>query len=185
MSTPKNQTPSAPPPPKRYITTHDDAGTAVFSKGAAPDVLPASQVPGMSYFEAYKTFETPVNLNNNEADLRALQAHAHEDSTLTFPRPGEVIYRICDTAPGEGTPLHRHETVDFAIVIQGEIEAIMESGEKRVMKAGDCLVQRNTMHAWRNPSATEYTRMLFVINGCPPVRVGDKVMSLDLGAFGK
>lgn len=189
MEATKNQpasaksTESPPPPPKRYITTHDAAGTAVFCN-TVQAVLPAYEVQGMGYFEAYKTFETPIKLNQ-EADLSALHSHAHEDSTLTFPRPGEVIYRICDWAPGAGTPFHRHESVDFATVIQGEVEAIMESGETRAMRAGDCLVQRATLHAWRNPSTTEFARVLFVINGCAPVTVGDKVMSMNLGEFGK
>jgi quercetin dioxygenase-like cupin family protein len=47
--------------------------------------------------------------------------------------------------------MHRTQTVDYAIVLSGEIWALMDSGETK-MKAGDILVQRGTNHAWSNRS---------------------------------
>lgn len=173
----------APPPPNRFVTTHNANGEAVFSK-ALPEILPTYGVPGMAYYEAWTTFEAPVQMND-EADIKAVQSHAAEESNISFPKPGATILRYCDWPPGGSSPLHRHETMDFGIVIQGEMEAIMDSGETRLLKAGDCIIQRNTLHAWRNPSTTEYARVVFVIQGCPPVRVGDKVMRQDLERFGK
>ncbi len=169
--------------PKRYITTHNANGEAIFSQDFDESVT-RYEIPGMQYFEAYKTFEAPINMSD-EADLKAMQSAAHEDKTITFPKPGATILRYCDWPPGGSAPLHRHETMDFAIVLRGEIEATLDSGESRLLKVGDCLVQRNTLHAWRNPSATEPARVLFVIQGCHPVKVGDKEMKQDLGRFGK
>lgn len=178
--------PPNPPPlsqPNRYVTTHNAEGKAVFCQTLG-EALTTYEVPGMLYYEAYKTFEAPVNLTD-EADIKEVQSHAAEDGTISFPKPGATILRYCDWPPGGSSPLHRHETMDFGIVVHGEMEAIMDSGETRLLKVGDCIVQRNTLHAWRNPSATEHARVIFVIQGCPPVKVGEKEMRQDLGAFGK
>ncbi|KAH8898463.1 hypothetical protein GQ53DRAFT_742493 [Thozetella sp. PMI_491] len=175
-------TPSqAPSPPKRYISTHDAEGKSIFSE-AFPDELATYQIPGMTYYEAYKTFEAPIPLAQ-ETDLKTMQAHAAEDGTITFPKPGATTLRYCDWPPGGEAPLHRHESIDFGIVILGEIEAFMDSGERRLLKPGDCLVQRNTLHGWRNPSTTEYARVVFVIQGTQPVTVNGETMRQDLGRF--
>lgn len=171
------------PPPNRYVTTHDAEGKAIFSQ-ALPEVLPTYEIPGMLYYEAWTTFGAPVNMTD-EADIKAIQAHAAEESSVSFPKPGATILRYCDWPPGGSSPLHRHETFDFGIVTHGEMEAILDSGETRLLKAGDVIIQRNTLHAWRNPSTTDYARCVFVINGCPPVKVGEKEMQQDLERFGK
>jgi quercetin dioxygenase-like cupin family protein len=169
--------------PNRYITTHNDEGKAVFSQ-VFDEALATYEIPGMLFYEAYKTFQAPVNMTD-EADIKAIQSHAADEGTISFPKPGATILRYCDWPPGGSSPLHRHETMDFGILVHGEMEAIMDSGETRLLKVGDCIVQRNTLHAWRNPSATEFARVIFVIQGCPPVKVGGKEMHQDLGAFGK
>jgi hypothetical protein len=43
------------------------------------------------------------------------------------------------------------------------MELILESGEKKLLKVGDTMVQRATMHQWRNPSSTEWCRMVCVM----------------------
>jgi quercetin dioxygenase-like cupin family protein len=181
------QTQTALPPfgePNRYVTTHDAQGNAVFSS-ALRGPITTHEIPGMLYYEAYKTFEpAPVNLNN-ESDIKAIQERVAEEAAIMFPEPGVTILRYCDWPPGGTSPLHRHETIDFGIVIFGSIEAIMDSGETQMLKAGDVIVQRNTLHGWRNPSNCEWARVVFVIQGTHPTIVGDKVMVEDLGAFGK
>ena len=169
--------------PNRHVTTHNAQGKAIFSQ-SLPVAVPTHEIPGMLYYEAYTTFQSPVNLAD-EIDIKAVQANAPRETTPSFPKPGNTILRYCDWPPGGTSPLHRHETIDFGIMIHGEMEAIMDSGERRRLRAGDLIVQRNTLHAWQNPSATDWARMIFVINGCPPVKVGEKVMRQDLEAFGK
>jgi mannose-6-phosphate isomerase-like protein (cupin superfamily) len=54
-----------------------------------------------------------------------------------------------DPHAGRHPGMHRTATVDYAIVVSGEIHAVMDEGET-LMRAGDCLVQRGTNHAWSN-----------------------------------
>ncbi len=56
-----------------------------------------------------------------------------------------------DLKPGDHPGMHTTDTVDYAIVLEGEIVAIMEEGET-VMRQGDVLIQRGTAHAWANRS---------------------------------
>ena len=54
---------------------------------------------------------------------------------------------------------------------KGEVELLLDSDEKRVMKRGDVAIQRGTMHQWINQSKTEWTRMLFVLQESKPLEV--------------
>jgi hypothetical protein len=62
---------------------------------------------------------------------------------------------------------HKTDTIDYAIVIEGEIVALMDEGEK-LMKTGDVLVQRGTNHAWANRS-DKPARVAFILIDAKPV----------------
>lgn len=57
--------------------------------------------------------------------------------------------------------MHRTDTVDYAIILEGEIWAVMDEGET-LMRAGDVLIQRGTNHAWANRSQ-QTARIAFVL----------------------
>jgi quercetin dioxygenase-like cupin family protein len=59
--------------------------------------------------------------------------------------------------------MHRTVSLDYGIVLAGDMELILDSGETRKMKVGDVAIQRGTMHAWRNLSDTEPARMIYVL----------------------
>lgn len=84
---------------------------------------------------------------------------------LGLVNPLGSVCRIVDTAPGYITPMHRTMSVDYGVVIVGEMELQLDGGEKRILKAGDVVVQRGTMHAWRNPDDKAWSRMMFVMLG--------------------
>lgn len=60
-------------------------------------------------------------------------------------------------------PMHRTASVDYGIIIKGKLEAIMEGGESRLLEKRDVIVQRGTVHDWKNPSKTQWCRALFVV----------------------
>ena len=63
--------------------------------------------------------------------------------------------------PGEHPGMHRTQTVDYALMLQGELVAIMDE-EERVLRAGDVLIQRGTNHAWANRSG-QPARIAFIL----------------------
>lgn len=76
---------------------------------------------------------------------------------------------------------HRTSSLDLGIVLEGAIEMILDDNATTLLQRGDMAVQRATRHAWRNPSATEWTRMMFVLQDIRPLRLGEEVVGEDLG----
>ncbi|KAK3988419.1 oxalate oxidase GF-3.8 [Cladorrhinum sp. PSN332] len=174
------------PAPTRHTTTHDPStGRAIF---IPPSQFPSSPAPyggvGMVVHDLYKTFTTPLTMTA-EHDIAALQSHSVRPSedTIWFPAPGETLVRYCDWAPGSTLAFHRTETIDFGVVTSGEMELTVGDGEgdkskeTRTLKVGDVVVQRGTLHAWRNASETEWARVVFFLVGAEPVEVAGEVKS--------
>ena len=160
------------PPFTRIITTTGEDGKATFhSTQPDPWALPNPQV---AFNLLYTTSSDPVNLNDG-ADLKAHEAQA---ATGTFGHhiPHGSIARLVDTAPGNKMPpfMHRTKSLDYGVLVAGQLELHLDSGEMRLLKVGDVMVQRGTMHAWRNPSETEWARMFFVQVDTEPLVVGGR-----------
>lgn len=165
--------------PTRIITTHDSEGKAVFST-AIPDQPTAQTVANgdATFYLSYATDQYPVDLNEDK-DLKTYQKY-------TANPPGIVIgsgtvLRHVDMAPGVLSAMHRTVSLDYGIVIEGEIELVLDSGEKRRMLPGDVAIQRGTMHAWRNMSDTKWARMLYVLQPSEPLKIGDNALGEDYG----
>lgn len=77
--------------------------------------------------------------------------------------------------------MHRAMSIDYGIVIEGEFEITLDSGETRIMRPGDVSVQRATMHKWRNTSPDKCARMVFVLLDCKPFTIGNQEVSEELG----
>jgi quercetin dioxygenase-like cupin family protein len=150
-----------------YITDHTEDGASVFSTEFGDEPHYKTFPPSSTIMaDIHHSPQIPVSLLPNDPD-NDLKATASLISTNThaakvFPEASTVFRRI-DSPPGAVTPMHRTISVDYGVVISGEVELILESGEKRILKAGDTVVQRATMHQWRNLSKTEWCRMLFVM----------------------
>ena len=71
-----------------------------------------------------------------------------------------------DKRDGKHPGMHRTDTVDYAIVLEGEIYAVMDEGET-LMRAGDVLIQRGTNHAWANRSKRTARIAFVLIDGNP------------------
>lgn len=92
------------------------------------------------------------------------------------------VCRMVDFAPGLEAFMHRTQSLDYGLVLEGEIEMVLDDPDKcTLMKRGDVAVQRATMHGWRNPSKTEWARMFFVLQECEELVVGGKQLEEDLG----
>ncbi|KAK4464566.1 oxalate oxidase GF-3.8 [Cladorrhinum samala] len=167
------------PSPTRHTTTHSHRGNAIFAR---PSTFPPTPTPyggvGMVVHDLYKTFTTPFNMTD-ERDIKAIEAHPVRPSegTIWFPAPGEALVRYCDWVPKSTLAFHRTETIDFGVVVNGEMELTVGEGNKdhkretRTLKVGDVVIQRGTMHAWRNASETEWARVVFFLIGAEPVVV--------------
>ena len=92
---------------------------------------------------------------------------------------------MVDTAPNNKMPpfMHRTKSLDYAVIIAGEVELILDSGEVQRLKVGDVVVQRGIMHAWHNPSETQWARMFTVQLDSEPLVVGGQEFGESFGGL--
>lgn len=152
---------------RRVVTGHDATGRAVVKIDEISQNV-VSRRPGMSSTVIWSSDTFPVN-NDGDDDL-ALRP------TGTTLENG-TVFRIVRYEPGVGPRRHRTDSVDYAVVISGEIGMELD-GETVTLKAGDVLVQRGTVHNWVNNS-NEVAIVAFVLVSAKPVTAGAKTLHAE------
>ncbi|KAF2841836.1 cupin domain-containing protein [Patellaria atrata CBS 101060] len=154
---------------QRFITTHDkETGKSIFSN-AVPEETTMQALPDrMGFALSYVTKGFPVDLNN-EKDIALYKPFLESPPGLTVSE-GTVLRHV-DFPPSTTCVMHRTVSLDYGVVIEGEIEAILDSGETRILQRGDVCIQRGTMHAWRNTSEHDFCRMMFILQACKPIEL--------------
>lgn len=178
----------ARPPIRRVVTGHDDTGRAVIlSDGPAPHHFESDTIPGFGATVPWLTSAEPID-HVTDTDPAAAGAVIQ-----SFPAAGETIVRIADFPPDSVYPdeaghvlfneidgvdeavagnehsagkhfwFHRTDSLDYAVVLDGEITLLVDDGEATVRR-GDVIIQRATSHAWSNRTNTT-ARVLFVLIG--------------------
>jgi quercetin dioxygenase-like cupin family protein len=167
--------------PKRFITTHNDQGQAVVDS-TLPAEAPFNELPDKvaAFAQCYITRGFPTQLSDG-ADIGVYQEYLANSPGLTVS-DGTVL-RYVDMPPGQLSPMHRTISLDFGVVLEGEVELVLDSGETRLMRRGDICIQRATMHAWRNASETEWARMLYILQPAQPLKCGGKELKEDYGTM--
>jgi mannose-6-phosphate isomerase-like protein (cupin superfamily) len=185
----ESATKNQPLPDIRRIVTEDDAQgrSRIIEDGPATAIRTVSERPGYRAVNVWRTESSPAAIDAPDTVAK------HKG--ISPPKGGGTILRIIDFPPEPSDPeelrriihatfgnmyqdaqhdkrdgkhpgMHRTETVDYAIVLEGEIYAVMDEGET-LMRAGDVLIQRGTNHAWANRS-NRTARIAFVlIDGKP------------------
>ncbi|KAI5362806.1 Putative rmlC-like cupin domain superfamily, rmlC-like jelly roll protein [Septoria linicola] len=130
---------------------------------------------------AYATNKTPVQLSA-DSDIKTYNQYLEQKPGITIP--GGTVLRYVDISPGNTSPMHRTVSLDCGVVLEGQVEAVLDSGEVRLLNRGDIVVQRATQHAWKNASQTEWARMLYVLQEAKPVELKNgKVLGEDYGGM--
>jgi len=181
----------------RVVTGHDAQGRAVIaSDGPLPTVIEIAAIPGTVFHEVWSTNDTPVILDNGDdptlaplmlpppcngtrvrfvdipPDTEEFLAHGADKMHKAFTQAGDA--GASTVAVDSPHPLmHRTESIDYGVVIEGELTLVLDRGEAR-LGAGSVVVQRGTNHAWANRS-DRVCRMLFVLVGgryAPEIEAG-------------
>ncbi len=173
----ENQIAADLPGPVAYVTGHNAEGKAVLHS-ARPAKWVKYDDDKLNMAVAYTTL-FPADLNG-DADVAAHDAKMAKGPTGLVSGGGTVL-RYVDFGPGYECMMHRTQSVDYGIVIEGTVVSVLDSGEEIVMHRGDVMVQRATMHAWRNPSKTEWARVIFALQDCKPLFINGERYGEDLG----
>jgi naringenin degradation protein FdeH len=149
--------------PRRVVTGHDERGVSVtLSDGPVPvhHHLPDD---GVGFYEIWQTDRMPAPITPIEPD---------EPTRRTLrvpPQPTGTKIRINEFLPGRldecgrQSPVHRTESIDYGIVLEGEIVLLLDESEV-TLRAGDIVVQRGTDHAWANRT-DRVARVAFILIG--------------------
>jgi mannose-6-phosphate isomerase-like protein (cupin superfamily) len=169
----------------RVVTGHDVEGKAIVaSNGPLPSVVEIAAIPGTVFHEVWSTSATPAQVDNGPdptvgpivlppphhgtrvrfvdmpPDTADYLAHGAERMHEAFAQIGDA--KASTVRANSPHPLmHRTESVDYGIVIEGEVTLVLDDSEVQLLP-GSVVVQRGTNHAWANRSGRP-CRMLFVL----------------------
>ncbi|KAH7396854.1 hypothetical protein DE146DRAFT_53819 [Phaeosphaeria sp. MPI-PUGE-AT-0046c] len=153
---------------QRYITAHNDNGKAIFSSAFNEESKMKANDDGIAFALSFTTRGFPVDMENDK-DLDVYGEFLKSPPGLVVS--GGTVLRHVDVPPETACKMHRTVSLDYGCVLEGEVELLLDSGEKRVMKRGDVAIQRGTMHQWINNSKNEWARMLFVLQESKPLSI--------------
>lgn len=171
---------------RRIVTGHDEAGRAVILSDAPPTRVQQIGGPGgPTFYEVWHTRETPAPIDRQSGEpaetglVLAPPQGGTRIRVIDFPPEGDAIRSLTpaeaakkfgemgDAAAARahaGAPhplMHRTQTVDYGIVLEGELTLVLDRDETTV-RAGDIIIQRGTNHAWANRSDRN-CRVAFVL----------------------
>jgi hypothetical protein len=147
---------------RRVVTGHDETGkSVVLSDGVPPQHHPMQG--GSVGADFVEIWSTPRAV----PELMSVESGEPNERAFTIMPPSGHLLRIIRIYPpsagGRRTVMHRTKTLDYVVVIEGEVVLILDDSEV-VLKPGDALVQRGTNHAWENRSDAEAVMAFFHID---------------------
>ena len=173
-------------PVRRIVTGFNAQGRSFFEQdGASPAQKTVPERPGYRVTNLWRTspdgtVRSPDSIAQHSGVLppaggtviRIIEWPAEPEDPAELRRLMNKTFAAMfpdahrDVKPGEHPGMHTTDTVDYAIVLEGEIVAIMEEGET-LMRQGDVLVQRGTPHAWANRSGKPVKVAFILIDAKP------------------
>ena len=144
---------------RRIVTGHNSSGRAVFSS----DEILSAQRLGV---QIWSTDRSPAD--NTDATDGAERA-------IAITSPGGSAIRVMSIEPGHRSPMHRTLSIDYGIVLEGELDLELDDGATKHLFAGDIVVQRGTMHAWIN-NGTQPCKIAFILLEALPLVIHGKAL---------
>ncbi|KAH8652752.1 hypothetical protein BGZ60DRAFT_387600 [Tricladium varicosporioides] len=144
---------SALPTPRLVVTTHTEDGTSTFLSDQMVPAFAPFGPSAASFSRFHSRLSVPVSNTTSPPEM-----------PLQLPRcpPHGIIFCTSDFPPGASSPMHRTLSLDYCVVMSGEIVLKTDSGEEKTVKAGEFIVQRGVNHLWEN-KGSETCRIAFVM----------------------
>ncbi|KAJ7080070.1 hypothetical protein C8R43DRAFT_1052986 [Mycena crocata] len=162
------------PNARLVVTGHAPDGTSVFTFDNTRKPF-APFGPAGSRFTSFHASPT----------VPASNTAPYPELSEVLPRcpPAGVLFCITDIQPGGSAPMHRTLSLDYAVVLSGEIVLSLDGGEEKTIKTGEVMVQRGANHAWHNRTQ-EPCRILVVMVGTEKIVLANG-QELEATVFGK
>lgn len=146
---------------RRVVTGHDADGRAVVKI----DEICRNVVSKRPAHASCVVWATDTSPADNSADADGAQIE------VTTALAGGTVFRIIEYAPGVAPRNHRTESIDYAVVLSGEIDMALDDTVV-TLRAGDVLVQRGTIHNWINRGTVPCVMAFVLVDAKPVVRPG-------------
>lgn len=170
----------------RIVTGHrPDGETTVLFDSTATEILEVAGWPGAAVTELWSTDEVPVDLDRTDDRVRPMR---HD------PTPSGTLFRVVEIPPEEGLSIdtdaafaamgstnrpgatnkahhpsmHRTDSIDYIVVISGQMSMLMTDGTEALLTAGDCVIQQGTDHAWVNKGTEPCVIAAVLVDGRRP-----------------
>jgi quercetin dioxygenase-like cupin family protein len=127
---------------RRIVTACNAGGKSTVASDALVDSVAGRFDDRVARCDPWRTDRLPPSLDGPDP----MQA----EPTVT-PSPGGTIFRILEIPPGNDTTKHKTATLDYYVILEGELYMTLDEGEV-LCRAGDVIVQRSTNHGWDNRS---------------------------------
>jgi mannose-6-phosphate isomerase-like protein (cupin superfamily) len=168
---------------RRLVTGHDDAGRSVFVSDEEVAPLTMALLPGAEFHRLWGADEAPTFPDRGERPTEARY----------FPPVGGFRFGFFSVPPGAARPadgtdmdaalaeveeklpgllshmepdtpgMHTTDTIDFEVVVSGEVVLELDDGAERVLRPGDTVIQNGTRHRWRNRGDTPAVMVVVII----------------------
>ena len=172
---------------KRVVTGRDSSGESVFvSVGDAPCTHDFVAIPGMSVTQLWSTLaapDIPTTVSDPTASIQSIVPGLGGTQFMLVAFPPDRTYMspefnptaagaenlqhapgLAETFELDNPGMHTTDTVDYGIVLRGEVSLELDGGRVEHLGAGDIVIQNGTRHAWRN-SSSEPALIAFVLIG--------------------
>lgn len=169
---------------RQFITGHDEEGSAVFLSESEVEPTEVAMIPGYKTYELWSTsgqrqvphsgpFPGVPNYfpGQDGVVFRIIVLPPVADGSTDIDSSEDAIVEMQSKLPGfiehlelDHPGMHTTDSIDFGIVLEGEIHLELDNGQERCVRAGECVIQNGTRHAWRNRSGSPVT-MAFILLG--------------------
>jgi quercetin dioxygenase-like cupin family protein len=163
---------------RRVVTGHRQDGLAVVLEDAIVPGATLAEEPDRAdakFFHLWATAEMPVSL-----DDEALGSQREGSRTTTVGTGSGSVLRIGVLAPGTRSPMHRTESLDYGICLEGACDMELDGGETVTIHAGDVVIQRGTNHVWHNRS-DKPCRFAWILIDATPVTIDGQQLTARFG----
>ncbi|MCY1340677.1 hypothetical protein D9M68_343270 [compost metagenome] len=169
---------------RRVVTGHDESGRSVFlSDGPAPRHKDFQDLPGHGVAQIWcsgagsEENGDPTLLYGSlipgPGTTSLLMVNFPPDTVMAAPiDPDRALGELFDALPGlfecfepDQPGMHRTPTIDYGILLEGELWLELDDGQEKLLRAGDVIIQNATRHAWRNRSQAVAKAAFFMV-GC-------------------
>jgi len=175
-------------PFRRVVTGHDTRGNAIIQSDGPPERVQQLSGGGPVFYEVWNTRETPARIDRaggephedrltlpppaNGTRIRVLDIPP-ETAELDTVDPERARAHFAEIGAAEASThgahsrhpfMHKTRSIDYGIVLEGEVTLIVDEGET-VVRAGDIVVQRGTNHGWANRSGRNCRIAFILIDG--------------------